>query len=271
MSPFPLVLLAETVKLCARRSARFGWAMSLGLGLGLPLVLFGLVQAGIVVFGAEAEVYFQPDPARPLIWALHLRNVLLIRVFLLLLGAQSMAGELADRTLREGLLRPVPRYQVLFAKWLALLAWDAVSLVLTFVVGGVLGLAFFGLDGIWTSAFLAYLLNFGTDAALLALTLLVAVLTRSALATLAGLLVVLLVDLVTGWALAMLSTGGIVSTPWVVELASQYPALLNGALGTWGAVLPGGAFDGRSLATLAVVLVGSLGLGVVALGRADVP
>lgn len=271
MTVFPLVLLAETVKLTRTMSARAGWLMSLALGVLPPAGLFAMVQAGLMIFGMEAAAYFDPDPAQPLIWALHIRNLLLIRVFIILLGAQSLAGELANRTLRESLLRPVPRYQVLFAKWMALLAWDAVSLALTFVVGAVLGLAAFGLDGIWTSALLAYAINFGTDAALLALTLLVAAITRSAIGTLAGLLVFLILDLVTGWALFVLSTGSVISTPWVVTSAAQYPVLVNGALGIWASILPGGSFDARSIGSLIVLLAGSLLGSLLILRRTDVP
>ncbi|MCA9569675.1 MAG: ABC transporter permease [Myxococcales bacterium] len=266
-----LLVLAEQVKLFRRTPARLGLGLAVMLGALMPIVLVALLQAGTVIFGVEAAQHFASEPTRPMIWALRARNFFVMHAVLIVLGAQTLAGEIGDRTLREALLAPVPRYQVLLAKLVALLTWDAVGLVLMFVVSGVLGIGAFGMDGIWVSVALAYVLTLVADTALAGITLLVAVATRSVVATLGGLLVALILDMVAGWAMFVVSTGAVVRDPWVVEIASQHPVLLNSVLGLGNSVLPGYAFDTRTLGSAGVLAAGSLLGALLLLRRADIP
>lgn len=271
MTGFPLIVLAESVKVSRRTAARLGWVVSAGLGVLLPALLFAQIQLGTVLFGVEAAEYFDATATRPLIWALHARSFFIVRMFLVVLAAQLLATEFQDRTLREALLRPVPRYQVWFGKWLAIVGWDAIALLLTFVIGSVLGVAMFGFGGWWDVVLVAYTLALLTDAALVALSLFVAVATRSVVATVAGVLMALILDMAATFVLFVLSTGGVVRTPWVVQLSEQYPMLLYNALGLWAGGLPGYTFDLRSIGSLGVILAGSLLGGFLVFRRADVP
>lgn len=271
MSALPLLLLAEQVKLFRRPAARLGLVASVVVGALMPLLLFGQLQAGAMLFDVPPEELYQPSPTQPVFWALTLRNFFVAQVFLIALGAQTLAGEIGDRTLREGLLQPVSRSSVLLAKLGALITYDAMTLVGTFVSGSLLSLLFFGLDGAWTSALLAHGLNLLSDTMLIGITLLVSVATRSTLATLGGMLMTLIFDMVARWALIILASGAIVRTPWVLTLAEQHPILLNADLALWGAVAPGGTFDPRTLASTLVLGVGSIGLALLLFRRTDVP
>jgi len=76
-------------------------------------------------------------------YALTVRNLLVTHVFHLALAAQSFAGELRAGSLREDILRPVPRWTVIFAKWVALCVWSNLALVATGLTATLLGAALF--------------------------------------------------------------------------------------------------------------------------------
>lgn len=271
MNALPLLLLAEQVKLFRRPAARLGLVVSGLLGVLMPLLLVAQIQASEALFGPGASAGLDPTPTQPMFWALTLRNFFVAQVFLIVLGAQTLAGEIGDRTLREGLLQPVSRSAVLLAKLGALLTFDAATLLLPFVVGAVLGAGAFGLDGLWTTAVLAYLLNLLSDAMLIALTVLVSVATRSTLATLGGLLITLIFDMVTRWVAIVVASGAIVRNDTIIWVAKQHPVLLNACLGLWGSVLPGASFDPRTLAATLGLGLGSTALALLLFQRSDIP
>lgn len=268
-----LVVRAEIAKLFSRMSARVGLLVSLGLGALMPLMLLTLVHSGMSVNEIPADQYFDATATRPLVWALHLRNFIVIRAFLVVLGAQSTAGELASHTLREDLLRPVPRSTVLIAKWLAVLAWDAASLAVMALAAGVPSLLLFGASGPWVGVGLALLVNLLCDAGVVALVLAIAVLTRSVVATVAGVIVALVLERFVGWGMAGASMmAGLVGAPaWAVTLLEQHPLLPSAAFSVWTFTLPDVERTWQSAGSLAVITAACLAVALLRFRRMDVP
>lgn len=270
---FAMICVAEVDKVFSRLSARVGLLVSVLLGFVMPFVLFWLVHSGMEVNGVPSDSYFDGTPTRPLVWALTLRNLLLVRVFLVVLGAQSLAGELGAHTLREDLLRPVARWKVLIAKWSAILAWDAVSLGLTFVAAALPSLLLLGTGGPWLAAVLACALNLACDAGVVAVVLALAVVSRSTVATVGGMLVGLMVDQAIGWGMYLGSMAGrsVGAAPLVVTALEQWPLLPSAAFSVWTFVLPGAEPTWSSVGALVAITVGALLVGAVRLERMDVP
>lgn len=268
---FPLLVHAEFVKLNSRISAKLGLLVSIAVGFVLPLVLFGTAYA---IRGSQAELMFDTSTTRPMVWGLYVRNLLVVRAFLVVLGAQALAGELAAQTVREDLLRPVPRYAVFMAKWLAIIGWDALSLLATFLVSAVFGLGLFGLDGMWTETALAYLINLVCDAGVIAVVLAFAAVTRSNVATIAGVVVGLVGDKALGVALPTASTAAefFQASPLVVELINQWPILPSAAFAVW--TFPLILESERlwiSVASLFFIMASSLLIGLTSFKRMMVP
>lgn len=134
---------------------------SRGSGIG---ALFVAVAVGLVVAlamkqvsGMQDQMSFNGQSVRGIVtfdmvqvgrWALWARNFFVLPLLLLLSTAGALAGEHADRTLRELVVRPVPRWSILVAKGLALSVLSALTLVLTAAVSLALGYALLGAPAI---------------------------------------------------------------------------------------------------------------------------
>jgi ABC-type transport system involved in multi-copper enzyme maturation permease subunit len=237
----PNLVTAEIVKLLSRLSAKMGLLASLCVGLAMPLFMLLLMNSGIQVNGNDASQYFAVTPNDTLVYALYVRSFpVAIRAFLVILGAQMLAGEFRARTLREDLLRPVPRWTVLTAKFAALMVWDAASLFITFGAAALIGVLAFGTDGAWLATVLAYFLALVCDAGVIAVVFAIGVLTRSTVATISSLIVFFVLDKMLGWAMI---TGSVVAmaagvSPEVVEALNRWDLLPSTAFGSWASVLP---------------------------------
>jgi len=196
---FALLLRAESVKLLSRLSARLGLVLAGGIGLGATLGLFGLASSGIVVNGAELSQSLDTSAPLAARWALSLRNLWLMQALVLLLATQSFAGELNARTLREELVRPVPRSAVLLAKVGAVALWIALSLLLQYLVACGTGLVLFGADGPWRDVTLGYLGTFLGDLSFAAVAFAAATLVRSVPGTLVGVLLFIVFEKLLAW------------------------------------------------------------------------
>lgn len=273
MNHFGLLVLAETTSVFSRLSARVGLLMSAAVGIAMPLMLYVMLNSGMVINGVDSTDYFAASATDGLSWGLTARNFLLVRAFLVVLGAQVIAGELSARTLRETLLRPVSRDAVVFAKWIALLAWDVVSLATTFVFGALFGVLTLELDGYWVDILLATALNLVCDAGLIAVVFAVGALTRSTVATIAGLLVAIMLDKMLGW--GMMFASGVAemlqSSPMVVKIVGSWPMLPSAAFNLWQTVLPDYEMDARSVASLVLLTAGGLLATMLRLRRMEVP
>lgn len=270
---FNLLVLAETVKVFSRLSAKVGLLMSVAVGAFMPLMLWFFLNSGMMVNGVESDEFFAATATDGISWGLTARNFLLVRAFLVVLGAQTFAGELSARTLREALLRPVHRDVVVFAKWVALLVWDAASLALTWGTAAVLGSVLLGLDGVWVDVTLATFVNLLCDAGVIAVVFAVGVLTKSTVATIAGMIVALVLDKMLGMAMTLAAgiAGALETSPIIVTVLNSWPVLPSAAFGLWAGMLPDGTVDARSVASLLILTAGGLLATMLQLRRMEVP
>ncbi|MBT3223478.1 MAG: ABC transporter permease subunit [Proteobacteria bacterium] len=281
MSPLVLFRLwkAETDKLLSRFTARLGLVLAVLLGFVGPIGLWW-VGTSDAVFNAKAlsEMWTETAPLAQE-WSLSVRNNLyFMRIMLTLLGAMSFAGEYRAHTLREDLLRPVPRWVVPLVKWLALVNWLALTLIITWAVSTVMGIAIFGFGGPWFEAFTGYLATLGTDAGFAALVLLVAVAFRSVAGAIGGVMLYAVIDTLMAWGLDTLAwgltnlakIGAFQDLPSLVELVMTVrPWLPSSAYSCWAGY--NDEWVWQSMVTLTLLTVCCLGLSKVIASYVDVP
>jgi ABC-type transport system involved in multi-copper enzyme maturation permease subunit len=276
------LLQAETLKLLSRTGARVALVLAVTFGLLGPLLLAGADGLEFEVNGAPFAEWLglRVLGSTAQLWSLELRNTLVMPVFVMWLSAASLAGEYQARTLREDLLRPVPRWSVLLSKWGALVLWIIATLILAWVPSAIAGVILFGTEGEWATVALGFAASAGTDAALAAMALLVAVAVRNVPATLVGLFLLWALSTAFGWGLSLtttflsseIATGQLGLPQWYGELLEAAgPWLPSEALGAWR----GGTFRGEwvweHFGSLALTIGISLGLSSFILGRSDVP
>ena len=264
---------AETNKLLSRMSARAGLIVATLIGLALPAFLYMLVHSGMVMNGAEVSDSLAADAPKGIAWALNVRNFFILRAFIIMLGALSLAGEYRARTLREDLLRPIPRWSLLWAKWSALSTWIVLTLGLTWIMSSVLGLILFGTAGSWKDPVLAYLVTGLCDVGFAALVLAMAVLIRSIAATIIGVFLFLVFDTFLGWGLTLVSwVGGMTELPWALEFAVEArPWLPSSAFGVWYGFAGGDPWVWQNFAALGVVTGLSVVVATAVFQRIDLP
>ncbi|MFT4623641.1 MAG: ABC-type transport system involved in multi-copper enzyme maturation permease subunit [Myxococcota bacterium] len=276
------LLAAESTKLLSRPAARLGLVLAVVFGIAGPTLLWLADGSEMQVNGTRFAEWMglRVYGSTGQLWALEVRNAIVMPVFVMWLAAASLAGEYQARTLREDFLRPVPRSAVLLAKWGSAVVWIGITLALTWVFSAVMGLLFFGLEGSWGQVALGFSANLLSDATLAALALLVAVAVRNVPATLVGLFLLWALSVAFGWFL------GIATTFLSTELATTsmgLPAWYGDALQQVGPWLPSeamGVWEGgtyrvdwvwQHFASLALTTATSLGLSALILERSDVP
>jgi ABC-type transport system involved in multi-copper enzyme maturation permease subunit len=263
---FHKMFLAELKKTLLRGS---------GIGSLLIAAAVGLLAVGGMgladYLGQEAAVNGLPldqiiefSGATTAGWALRARNFFLLPLLLLWATGASFAGELKERTLRELLARPVPRWSVLLAKLLALSVLSALTLVVTAVLSGGLGALLFGIEGEWGPLALGYLASWPSDLGLLSMGILAALLLRNVAGVVVVVVLYLALDMV---ARVLLSLIGKLPS---LELAADIARFLPGeALAAWEGYLDG--WQAMSWAGLAVLIALCLGGATLRLMRMDVP
>ncbi|MCO4744271.1 MAG: ABC transporter permease [Proteobacteria bacterium] len=186
MSPahFLAILKVETRKLFRHPSGRVGLVLAIVLGLAGPLAILWFGSSSAELNGQPLSEKLTYDAPASILWSLTIRNVShVIRLLVLAMGALALAGELKARTLREALLRPVPRWSIPLSKWLALCVWIAVANALTWTVSALGGAILFDAGGEWQNAAVAMALTTAGDFTMAALILLLAAVTRSVAAS----------------------------------------------------------------------------------------
>jgi ABC-type transport system involved in multi-copper enzyme maturation permease subunit len=99
---------------------------------------------------------------------------------LLFLSGQTLAGERSTHVLREQLVRPVSRTQLLLSKVAVLWAWSTVSVLLNLSVALVIATPLLGSDGPWATIFLGHIATLFTDLGLIVFGMLISAYARSA-------------------------------------------------------------------------------------------
>lgn len=275
MMSMPVLLarlwVAEVVKLSSRPLARMGWVV-------LAVLAFVVVLALNFVGGADFQVNGQAtslasSPAEGVAAALAVRNFYVAQILLLVLAATTLAGEYQARTLREDLLRPVPRWTVLMAKWAALATWSAGALLVQWVVAVVGALVFLSAEGstAWSSVFWGYAVTVATDASFLAVALLVALLTRSVTSTIAGVFLFLVFEGFVYWLLWIGQSLRDSVTGTLRTILDALPFLPHSAWGVGTEIANGGTPHWGSWAVLGGLTVIALVAAERVFARTDVP
>lgn len=168
--------------------------------------------------------------------ALRVRNFFVLPMLLFLATASSVAGEKSDRTLRELVVRPVPRWSILAAKTVALWVLSIFTLLGTFLASILLGWALFAEPAVAMTegggsivrVFLGYAASFVSDVGLIALGMALATFMRSVGGVVVSLLLVLMAD---GFAWVVLKALGYFLKQAWAESAVNWT--LMGALSCW--------------------------------------
>jgi ABC-2 type transport system permease protein len=273
---------AECLKLFSRGSARLGLVVSAILSLLAVFALWRLSGSQAVLNGATLESLLADNANAPaaLRWGLHLRSFFVLPAFVILLAAQSLAGELQARTLREELLRPVPRAAVLLAKWASLATWSAATLGVAWVIGAVGGAVVLGTGGPWSEVALGYVACWLGDLGLAAVALAVAISVQGVAGSVVGTFLFLVLTVFLGWALFFVSfLAGIdmvrtsmADQVWLLDgVARIEPWLPPAALRAWTGVAPDVDWVWQSFAALALLTVAGLVVAERRLATLDVP
>jgi len=182
----------ELYKLSTRGSAQAGL-----LFVSL-MALFGIaVLLAFSMGGDSSPVAAMVDgtATQPASWALSARNFFVGKVILLLIVSQSVGGEIVDRTLRELLVRPIGRAQILGAKWAALSTWAFLLHLAPFLVAAGIGTLFWpNFEGMG-QLISAYALSWLVDAVFVTLVMAISLLARTVVGTIGFTLMFLAVDL----------------------------------------------------------------------------
>lgn len=296
MSPqhFFAIYLAETSKLFSRLTARLGLVVVAATAVITVLFMWWLDNSGI---GWTTQVgdtitentlgsRYDFGAADVLVGSLWPRNALFIgRLFLIALTALTVAAEFSARTLREDVLRPVPRFAIPLAKWMAINTWAAVALVITFVFSAGLALPIFGLGGSWLNTLLAYFATWAGDVGLVAVTVLAAFASRSVAGTIVVMFLVWLLNTVLGWAVWIASKLIPFAEPffagqpeaaaelakWSERIANLQVWLPSSALELWQGYALDTPWAWQSIIVLFAVTGGALAATVALFQRQDVP
>lgn len=195
--------------------------------------------------------------------SLWMRNFFVLPMFLVLSSAGSFASELADHTLREDLVRPVPRWSVVLAKVVALATLSASTLILTFSAAAIGGALTFGTDAEISRVALGYLASWLSDLGLVAISVVASIFVRNVGLVVVGVIFFLFVDAGARAALGLL---GAIGVEWAGPVARALPGAALACWEGWSDAFEPERFGGL----LALILIG-YGLSLARLQRMDVP
>lgn len=274
MSHLLWMITAEIRKVFSRGSGMAVLVASVVVPFGCVVAMWeAMNNAGPQINGQPLSALVDTNVIELGSWVLNVRNFFLaVPIFLIFAGSSAFGGEIADRTLREALVRPVSRIVLLAVRFAALAVLSAVSLVLSFLATTAPGLAIFGLPepplipgtspGLLDLA-LGFLASFAGDLGLLALVMLVSLVIRSIGGALIAVVVVLTLDFGARQVLKLLGVVGVESA------ARLIPWTLGNALDVWQGWAD--EFELARFLALAVVVSGSWLLAVARFRRMDVP
>lgn len=279
---FIQMVWVEMLKAFTRGSGIGALVVAVLVGALAALGMNGVMrlQDGVQLNGQGVGGLVQADVVGVAAYALTARNFYVLPLLLFLATGGSMAGEHADRTLRELVVRPVPRWSILAAKFGALSTLSAATLLVTFVTAVALGWPLAGAPLIdqsvaegaesLTRVSMGYAASFVSDLSLLALGLALSTFVRSVGGVVVSLMLVLLADrgiwmALNGVGLAQKLMNG-ATDPWIEEALKW---TLVGAQGCWEGWET--QFEpGQFVAVTAYTLVASL-IAVLRFSRSDVP
>lgn len=244
---------AEVRKLTSRTSVRVALALMVALGIAGPLFetfLQAVLAKAATAGGDGPQGMPELVASHATSGVLKLRNFLLFRGMLIWVVAESWAGELTARTLREDLVRPVSRLSVLGAKWVAIQLFVAAGLLIPTVLSALLSVPLLGTEGFWGDVAIEVALTWVGDVGFATLVVLISLLLRSVGGTLVGVFLFWLVDQVLGWVLwgvesgrelfdMILKSWGMANLGWLVDaIIATRPWLPSAALNPYWTYTP---------------------------------
>ncbi|GDX79734.1 hypothetical protein LBMAG42_15450 [Deltaproteobacteria bacterium] len=201
------------------------------------LYIFGGTSVSSSVQGQAVTSMIHFDVVGATGWALYARNFIILPLMLILATGASVAGEQSDRTLRELVVRPVPRWSILVAKQVALWALSVVTLAVTLVTALGLGWAIFGAPSVdpavaegeesLVRVICGFAVCFLSDVALIALATTFSTVVRSVGGVVVSLAVVLIADRAVWAFLSLLEFFKVEWAPTAVQFT------LVSVLGAW--------------------------------------
>lgn len=262
---FLAMLKAELGVVFRRRTGLAVLAVGLAVGVvlvaGLQLLKVQLAASTTAPGGVSQLIQYSAGDAAGL--ALRGRNFFVLPMFLLLATGGALAAEREDHTLRELLVRPVPRWSVVLVKFLALLALSAASLLASLLPSALGGLLLYGEAGPIVDVLLGYAASLLSDAGLISLGLLAGTFARSAGGVVVAVIGLLMVDLAARAFLWILGKVGVAGAEAVGDL------LPGAALAAWEGW--SSTFAWQPFAGLAALIAVGLGLTLWRVERMDVP
>lgn len=261
--------------------SRFSGVGAILMAAVLPLVTIGVLwllggtSTSTNMQGQVSQSFLTFDVVSAVGWASWSRNFILLPLMFMLATGASVAGELNERTLRELVVRPVPRWSILAAKQVALWSLSLVTIVVGLAVSLGVGWAVFGAptmdqtvadanESLFRAAG-SFGVSFLSDMALIALGTLVSTFVTSVGGVVVSLAVVLLVDRAV-WALLWVLSSQMFRVDWATTLIEYTLTNMLGAAEHWkDAYIP-------SQFALCVVLIGVCwGLALARFAKTDVP
>ena len=254
---------AELYKIVSRTSGRVGLAVA---GLVSVVSVLALHQASRV---QGASVNEQPladvmsfDGYTALAWSLMGRNFFVLPLILLMVTAQLLAGEWAERTLRSALVRPVARAEILAAKFGALAIYSALTLLLTAGLTAAAAGALFGITEPMGPVIAGFAASWICDLGLIALGLALSVSLRSVVGVVVGAALFLMGDMALRALLRLLDMMNVVDAErWIPFFPGNALDAWNGYQGDWSP---------EAFAGLAALIAVSLVIGLLVFQRSDV-
>lgn len=265
--PSMAVLRMEAMTIIRRRSGLAALCTSLAVGVIAVLAMATTedmaTSGSVTVQGANIGQFVTVSGPEAAAWALRMRNFFVLPMLMLLATGGAISGELTDHTMRERLVRAVPRWSLLTTKIMALMLLSGATLVVTFVPAILGGMLLFGVDGSWTDLLLGYAASWLSDLGIVALGTLLSTLFRAPGGVVVGGLMVLLAD----WAVRMLLT--FLSFVGLQGSADLLPWLPGSALGCWQGMSTG--WTVQPFLGLVVLIAVCLGIALARFSRMVIP
>jgi ABC-type transport system involved in multi-copper enzyme maturation permease subunit len=259
------MIRAEVVAIFGRWSGRGALVVAIVVGL---LAVGGLEAASRAADNIEANntpvaQMLKVDWSTSLAWALQARNFFVLPLLLVLSGASTLSGELKENTLREVLVRPVPRWSVVFAKISALSLLSLATLVLTALTATVGGAILFATEEPIVGHLSGFAMSWLSDLGLITITLLVASFSRSVGGVVVSLALYLMVDWLLGKLLGFIGQLGV---DWAPVVQDILPGTALQAWADWDS-----GFEPKRVGALLVWIVITWALSTWRVQKMDVP
>jgi len=262
---FPKMVMAELRAVFGRNSGKGAVILAFVVGI-LAAVALNYAQqqaANVQANGMPVANMIDTSWRGVCSFALGARNLFILPMLLVLATASTLSGEVGEHTLREILVRPVSRWSIVLAKFLALTTLSAATLIATLLPALLGGATLFGTEAEIGPVLLGYLASWSSDLGLIAMAMLIASFMRNVGGVVVVVVLYLMVDKAFGLLLKLLGTLG------VEKAATIQPFVPGNALACWEGWENG--WESGQFIGLAVLFVVCMAGTLLRVQRMDVP